>query len=72
MRWPAGHLEIALIQVQRRRQQRRSAVTAGVLGVGGLSLLVALGGGSQVRDLVAQVLPDWAAPAFDGLEFGSP
>lgn len=42
VRWPAGHVELALITLQRRRQQRR-VIGAGVtLGVGGLALLLAL------------------------------
>jgi len=31
VRWPAGHVEIALIQLQRRRQQRRYAVAGATL-----------------------------------------
>jgi hypothetical protein len=60
--WPAGHLELALIQVQRRRQQRRAKLAAGALGAGGLALLLALGGASRVRDVASSVLPDWISP----------
>jgi hypothetical protein len=63
VRWPAGHVEIALIQVQRRQQQRRAALTAGTLGVGGMALLLALGGASQVREAVSSIVPDWVSPS---------
>jgi hypothetical protein len=66
VRWPAGHLEIALIQVQRRRQQRRAKLTAGALGVGGLAIFVALGGTQHVRELAANMVPDWMSPVVRG------
>jgi transmembrane sensor len=42
VRWPQGHVELALISLQRRRQQRRVAVAGVTLGVGSLALLLAL------------------------------
>lgn len=42
VRWPAGHVELALISLQRRRQQRRVAIAGATLGVGSLALLLAL------------------------------
>lgn len=42
VRWPAGHVELALISLQRRRQQRRVALAGATLGVGSLALLLAL------------------------------
>jgi hypothetical protein len=67
VRWPAGHLEIALIQVQRRRQQRRAQkMTAGMLGLGGLGLFLALGGTAHVRQVASNVMPGWLASAVRG------
>jgi hypothetical protein len=53
VRWPAGHVEIALIQLQRRRQQRRYAAAGATLSVGalGLAVVLVLGPGS-VRGLL--------------------
>jgi hypothetical protein len=42
VRWPAGHVELALISLQRKRQQRRVAVAGVGIGVGSLALLLAL------------------------------
>ena len=70
--WPAGHLEIALIQIQRRRQARRAKLTVGALGLGGLAIFVALGGTSHVRELASNVLPDWMSPALFGLAPAAP
>src|SRR5450432_271877 len=53
VRWPAGHVEIALIQLQRRRQQRRFAVAGATLSVVGVGLVAALGFGGYVRDELA-------------------
>jgi hypothetical protein len=52
-RWPAGHVEIALIKLQRRRQQRRYAVAGATLSVVGVGLVAALGFGGYVRDELA-------------------
>ena len=53
VRWPAGHVEIALIELQRRRQQRRYAAAGATLSVGalGLAVVLVLGPGS-LRALV--------------------
>jgi transmembrane sensor len=53
VRWPAGHVELALIQLQRRRQQRRYAAAGGALSVAGVGLAVALVFGGQIRDELA-------------------
>jgi hypothetical protein len=42
VRWPAGHVELALISLQRRRQQRRVVAASATLGIGSLVLLLAL------------------------------
>jgi hypothetical protein len=63
VRWPAGHVEIALIQLQRRRQQRRYAVAGATLSVGAVALALALGFGASVRDLVPARLLASFAPA---------
>ncbi len=63
VRWPAGHVEIALIQLQRRRQQRRYAVAGATLSVGAVALALALGFGASVRDLVPARLLAGFAPA---------
>jgi len=49
MRWPAGHVELALIQLQRRRRQRRTAIVGATLSVTGVGLALALGFGGYVR-----------------------
>ena len=53
VRWPAGHVELALIQLQRRRQQRRFAAAGATLSVTGVGLVVALVFGGQIRDELA-------------------
>jgi transmembrane sensor len=53
VRWPAGHVELALIQLQRRRQQRRFAAAGATLSVAAVGLVVALGFGGQIRDELA-------------------
>jgi transmembrane sensor len=53
VRWPAGHVELALIQLQRRRQQRRYRAAGAMLSVTGVSLAVALALGGQIRDQLA-------------------
>ena len=55
VRWPAGHVEIALIQLQRRRQQRRYAAAGATLSVGAVGLALALGVGGSLRVLA----PGW-------------
>ena len=67
VRWPAGHVEIALIELQRRRQQRRYAAAGATLSVGAVALALALGFGQSVRELVparllATVAPRMARP----------
>jgi hypothetical protein len=71
VRWPAGHLEISLLQVQRRHQQRRAAVRGGALAVGGLALLLGLGGADRVRDLATQVMPSWMSAGEAGTDVPS-
>jgi hypothetical protein len=64
VRWPAGHVEIALIQLQRRRHQRRFARAGAALSVAGVGLVVALGFGGAVRDeLAARGLVPRLSPA---------
>jgi transmembrane sensor len=63
VRWPPGHVEIALIQVQRKRQQRRAITRATALGVCGMALFLSFGGASRVYDLASSVAPDWFSPA---------
>jgi transmembrane sensor len=65
VRWPAGHVELALIQLQRRRQQRRYRAAGAMLSVAGAGLVVALALGGQIRDELAArgLLPRFAAPA---------
>lgn len=64
VRWPAGHVEIALIELQRRRQQRRYAAAGATLSVGAVALALALGYGASVRDLVpARALSSFAPVA---------
>jgi hypothetical protein len=53
VRWPSGHVEIALIQLQRRRQQRRYRAAGAVLSMTGVGLALALVFGGQVRDELA-------------------
>jgi transmembrane sensor len=53
VRWPAGHVELAIIQLQRRRQQRRYRAAGAVLSVAGVGLAVAVGFGGQIRDELA-------------------
>jgi hypothetical protein len=53
VRWPAGHVEIALIQLQRRRHQRRTAALGMTLSVAGVALVLALGFGGYVREELA-------------------
>jgi transmembrane sensor len=53
VRWPAGHVELALIQLQRRRQQRRYRAAGAMLSVTGVGLMVALAFGGQIRDQLA-------------------
>jgi hypothetical protein len=53
VRWPAGHVEIALIQLQRRRQQRRYATAGATLSVVGVGLIAALGFGGEIRGSLA-------------------
>jgi transmembrane sensor len=53
VRWPAGHVELALIELQRRRQQRRFAAAGATLSVAAVGLGVALGFGGQIRDELA-------------------
>jgi hypothetical protein len=53
VRWPAGHVELALIQLQRRRQQRRYAAAGATLSVTGVGLALALAFGGQIRDELA-------------------
>jgi hypothetical protein len=53
VRWPAGHVELALIRLQRRRQQRRTAIAGGTLSVTGAALAFALVFGGYVRDELA-------------------
>src|SRR5260221_4991579 len=53
VRWPAGHVELALIRLQRRRQQRRTAVAGAALSMTGVALAFALGFGGYVRDELA-------------------
>ncbi|HVR01654.1 MAG TPA: hypothetical protein VMT47_05955 [Polyangia bacterium] len=53
VRWPAGHVELALIRLQRRRQQRRTAVAGATLSVTGVALAFALGFGGYLRDELA-------------------
>jgi transmembrane sensor len=62
VRWPAGHVEIALIELQRRRQQRRYAVAGATLSVGAVALALALGFGASVRELVPARLLATVAP----------
>jgi hypothetical protein len=50
VRWPAGHVEIALIQLQRRRQQRRYKAAGAALSMTGVALAVALGFGGRIHD----------------------
>ncbi|HTA18179.1 MAG TPA: hypothetical protein VK989_02750, partial [Polyangia bacterium] len=64
VRWPAGHVEIALIELQRRRQQRRYAAAGATLSVGAVALALALGFGASVRDVVpARLLARFAPGA---------
>ena len=53
VRWPAGHVELALIQLQRRRQQRRCRAAGAMLSVTGVGLGLALVFGGQIRDQLA-------------------
>jgi transmembrane sensor len=53
VRWPAGHVELALIQLQRKRQQRRYRAAGAVLSVTGVGLGLALAFGGQIRDQLA-------------------
>jgi transmembrane sensor len=53
VRWPAGHVELALIQLQRRRQQRRYRAAGALLSVTGVGLAAALVFGGQMRDQLA-------------------
>ncbi|HVU49816.1 MAG TPA: hypothetical protein VHL80_03960, partial [Polyangia bacterium] len=50
VRWPAGHVELALIQLQRRRLQRRYRAAGALLTVTGAGLALALAFGGQLRD----------------------
>jgi hypothetical protein len=67
VRWPAGHVEIALIELQRRRQRRQVRWVGLGLGVGGLALVLGLGLASRphaTRDFLSQhqFLPTLASP----------
>ncbi|HEY2728593.1 MAG TPA: hypothetical protein VGK52_01555 [Polyangia bacterium] len=53
VRWPAGHVELALIRLQRRRQQRRTAIAGATLSVTGVALAFALGFGGYLHDELA-------------------
>jgi tetratricopeptide (TPR) repeat protein len=61
VRWPASHVELALIQLQRRRQQRRALAALAALGLSGLALVGTWGlatharGGVAVRGLVSRL-----------------
>jgi tetratricopeptide (TPR) repeat protein len=61
VRWPASHVELALIQLQRRRQQRRALAVVAALGLSGLTLVGTWGlatharGGVAVRGLVSRL-----------------
>jgi hypothetical protein len=55
VRWPAGHVEIALIQLQRRRHQRRTAALGMTLSVAGIGLALALGFGGYLRQEMASL-----------------
>jgi hypothetical protein len=55
VRWPAGHVELALIQLQRRRQQRRYALAGGALSVVGVGLIAALGFGGAIRSTFHEI-----------------
>jgi transmembrane sensor len=66
VRWPAGHVELALIQLQRRRQQRRYRAAGAMLSVTGVGLALALAFGGQIRDELAArglVTPVAGAPS---------
>jgi transmembrane sensor len=66
VRWPAGHVELALIQLRRRRLQRRYRAAGTLLTVTGTGLALALVFAGQVRDQLAErgLLPaPPAAPA---------
>jgi transmembrane sensor len=69
VRWPAGHVELALIQLQRRRQQRRYRAAGAMLSVTGLGLALALGFGGQIRDELAArgLIPASGAPAREAV-----
>ena len=55
VRWPAGHVELALIQLQRRRQQRRAlAKVAALVATGGLAFVVSWRATTHVRQSVAE------------------
>jgi hypothetical protein len=53
VRWPAGHVELALIQLQRRRQHRRAVLTASMIGLGGLALALGWSGAMHTHGGVA-------------------
>jgi transmembrane sensor len=65
VRWPAGHVELALIQLQRRRLQRRYRAAGATLSIAGVGLAAALVFGGQLRDQLAArglVAPPAGAP----------
>ena len=72
VRWPAGHVELALIQLQRRRLQRRYRAAGATLSVTGVGLALALVFGGQIRhELAARgLMPRLGAPA--SVEVGAP
>jgi transmembrane sensor len=78
VRWPAGHVEIALIQLQRRRHQRRTAALGMTLSVAGVALVLALGFRGYLRDelvsrgLAPSVSPPPASVVVDSLAAGLP
>jgi hypothetical protein len=60
VRWPAGHAEIALIELQRRRQGRKFRLLGLGLGAGGLALVVGFGLAS--RPHLRQTARDFLKP----------
>jgi len=72
VRWPQGHVEIALIKLQRRRQQRRYAVAGATLSVVGVGLIGWMGFGGYVRDeLAARGLLGPTSPSMSGVASGA-
>src|SRR5450432_3670160 len=76
VRWPAGHVEIALIQLQRRRHQRRTAALGMTLSVAGVALVLALGFRGYLRDELGSRAPSASPPpanlVVDSLAAGLP